>query len=331
MLTLFSVLHTPPVPFCAFMTDDAEAIVNYAADGAETKYGSALVTLVEIRGGAARALGAQMAVRGDGGYCGYVSGGCTEAAVAAEAIAAINKGIDRYLRLGEGSEFFDIILPCGGGITLAIHVVRNAKPLRQILSALQRRKRIALRYDPGAQAIVATKSHETVVSSWHYTSFIRAYKPNLRLIVCGRGIEVAATERLAIVSGLEVFSFERRSTDFDKTAIDQDTAFAVLFHDLDQELPLLEAALRQNPFYIGALGSKRTHARRCEGLWALGYTPDQTDRIKAPIGMFGPARDAGALALSVVADIVRTYAAGPPNELVGDQNVGSSEAVNKAS
>lgn len=45
------------------------------------EYGSALVTLVEIRSGAARALGAQMAVRGDGGYCGYVSGGCTEAAV----------------------------------------------------------------------------------------------------------------------------------------------------------------------------------------------------------------------------------------------------------
>lgn len=114
------------------MTDDAKAILTFAADGAETKYGSALVTLVEIRGGAARALGAQMAVRGDGGYCGYVSGGCTEAAVAAEAVAAINKGTDRYLRLGEGSQFFDIILPCGGGITLAIHVVRDVAPLRQI-------------------------------------------------------------------------------------------------------------------------------------------------------------------------------------------------------
>jgi xanthine dehydrogenase accessory factor len=162
MLTSFSLLHSPALPFCAFMTDDPEAIVNYAADGAGTKYGSALVTLVEIRGGAARALGAQMAVRGDGGYCGYVSGGCTEAAVAAEAIAAINKGIDRYLRLGEGSQFFDIILPCGGGITLAVHVVKDVKPLRQILSALQRRKRIALRYDPGTQTISAVKSQEKV-------------------------------------------------------------------------------------------------------------------------------------------------------------------------
>ncbi|QHG74734.1 XdhC family protein [Ensifer adhaerens] len=307
MVTSFSVLQTPAVPFCAFMTDDAEAIINYAADGAETKYGSALVTLVEIRGGAARALGAQMAVRGDGGYCGYVSGGCTEAAVAAEAIAAINKGTDRYLRLGEGSQFFDIILPCGGGITLAIHVVTDVKPLRQIMSALQKRKRIALRYDPGTQSIIATKAHEISTSSWSGPSFVRSYKPNIRLILCGRGIEVEATERLAMASALEVFSFDRRTRDFDETGIDQDTAFAVLFHDLDQELPLLEAALQKNPFYIGALGSRRTHERRCHALWARGCTPAQTDRIKAPIGMFGPTRDANALALSVVADVAQTY------------------------
>ncbi len=248
MLTSFSLLNTPSVPFCAFLTDDPEAIVNYAADGAETKYGSALVTLVEIRGGAARALGAQMAVRGDGGYCGYVSGGCTEAAVAAEAIAAISQGTDRYLRLGEGSRFLDIILPCGGGITLAIHVVKEVKPLRQILSALQKRKRIALHYSPGDQAMVAVKADEKAVTAWSDTSFIRSYKPNLRLILCGRGIEVAATQRLAIACALQVFCFDRRSRDFDETSIDQDTAFAVLFHDLDQELPLLEAALRQRAF-----------------------------------------------------------------------------------
>lgn len=128
MLNSFSVLDTPPAPACAFVTDDPAAIINYAADGAECGLGSALVTLIEIRGGAARALGAQMAVRGDGSYCGYVSGGCTEAAVAAEAIAAISKDTDRYLSLGEGSPFFDISLPCGGGITLAIHVVRDVRP-----------------------------------------------------------------------------------------------------------------------------------------------------------------------------------------------------------
>lgn len=117
------------------------------------------------------------------------------------------------------------------------------------------------------------------------------------------------TQKVAIASAFEVFSFDCRTNHFDETGIDQDTAFAVLFHDLDHELPLLEGALRKNPFYIGALSSKRTHERRCNALWALGLTPAHTDRIKAPIGMFGPTRDANALALSVVADVAQTYSA----------------------
>ncbi|MBY3259654.1 XdhC family protein [Rhizobium laguerreae] len=307
MLNSFSVLDTPPVPVCAFVTDDAAAIINYAADGADCGLGSALVTLVEIRGGAARALGAQMAVRGDGSYCGYVSGGCTEAAVATEAIAAISNDTDRYLSLGEGSPFFDISLPRGGGITLAIHVVRDVRPLRQVLTALERRRSIALHYVPGTQTITAVKAPIGAVSSWSETAFLRVYRPNLRLVLCGRGIELEATTRVAMASEFEVFALDQKSRDFDANMIDQETAVAVLFHDLDQELPWLEAGLRRKPFYIGALGSKRTHERRCQALRDLGYSPAETDRIKAPIGLFGPTRDANALALSVVAEVAQAF------------------------
>ena len=127
----------PTVPFCAIMTDDPETILNYAAERFEKDGKSALVTLVDIRGGSARPLGAQMAVGVDGGYCGYVSGGCTEAAVAAEAVDAMKRGADRFLLLGEGSTFFDIQLPCGGGITLAIHVLKDVGPLRRVLDSLR--------------------------------------------------------------------------------------------------------------------------------------------------------------------------------------------------
>lgn len=73
---------SPPMPRRAFLTDDCEVILRFAAERVEYNRGSALVTLVEISGGAARAIGAQMAVHGDGAFCGFVSGGCTEAAVA---------------------------------------------------------------------------------------------------------------------------------------------------------------------------------------------------------------------------------------------------------
>ncbi|MBB3398797.1 xanthine dehydrogenase accessory factor [Rhizobium sp. BK060] len=290
------------------MTDDQEAILNYVADGAE-KGGAALVTLVEIRGGASRSLGAQMAVLADGSYCGYLSGGCAEAAVAAEALEALRGGSDRCLRLGQGSGIFDIVLPCGGGITLAIHVVRDTKPLRQVLSGLGRRRRIALGYDPDAQSIAAVKAPDGGGAGWMEKSFVRSYRPNLRLILCGRGIELEAATRLAVASELQVFSFDERSQrpEFDEGDIDPDTAVVVLFHDLDHERPWLEAALKRKAFYIGALGSRETHKRRCSELWASGFTRVQTDRIKAPIGIFGPARDARALALSAIADVVSVY------------------------
>jgi xanthine dehydrogenase accessory factor len=85
--------------------------------------------------------------------------------------------------------------------------------------------------------------------------------------------------------------------------IDADTAIALLQHDLDLEMPVLHAALNANPFYVGALGSSRTHERRVRRLRDLGHSQAAIDCIKAPIGLFGRARDAQSLALSVTADI----------------------------
>jgi xanthine dehydrogenase accessory factor len=253
------------------------------------------VTLVEIRGGAARALGAQMAVHSDGSFMGYISGGCVEAAVAAEALAAIEHGSDRFLLLGEGSPFFDIVLPCGGGITLAIHIVRDPTPLKAAADALTQRRRIALQYDPTKQSITCDEPSST---GWFAGIFRVRYRPLPRLMIASSGIEADAVTRLAVAAGYFIAE--------NVGAIDADTAVLLLLHDLDKEEALLDRALESEAFYIGALGSKRTHERRCERLLGRGYSPDQISRIKGPIGLFGPARTANALALSVLADIAST-------------------------
>ena len=293
-----------PEPHAAFLSDDAIDILRFAADALEEGHASALVTLVEIRGGAARAIGAQMAVRDDGLYCGFVSGGCTEAAVAADAVIALNKGMDRNLRLGEGSPFFDIVLPCGGGITLAIHVLRDAAVLRHALTALRRRSPVRLRYHPGTQAL--SFEPEEGASGWEGDTFVRAYRPKPRLLVAGTPMEAGVVARLAAVSGYEVITIardEKPSPD----QFDADTAVALLFHDIDRELPLLDAALASSVFYIGALGSRRTHAKRCQALRERGNGEEDLARIKAPIGIFDKARDSRALAVSVIADIAQAY------------------------
>ncbi|NKC23026.1 XdhC/CoxF family protein [Ochrobactrum oryzae] len=55
---------------------------------------------------------------------------------------------------------------------------------------------------------------------------------------------------------------------------------------------------------MGCLGSRRTHALRCAALTEDGFSQEQIDRISAPIGLFGPARDARSLAVSILAEIM---------------------------
>lgn len=291
-------------PRAAFLSDDAADILTFAAEALEEGHGAALVTLVEIRGGAARAIGAQMAVREDGLYCGFVSGGCTEAAVAAEAVIALQKGMDRNLKLGEGSPFFDIVLPCGGGITLTIHVLHEPAALRLALAALQRRTPARLRYNPGMQVLSFEAGDGA--SGWEGDEFLRAYRPKPRLLLAGTPMEAGAVARVATASGYDVIVLDRGQMP-SSDQIDADTAVALLFHDIDRELPVFDAALASRAFYIGALGSRRTHARRCDALLQRGHDETALARIKAPIGIFDRARDANSLALSVVADIARTH------------------------
>lgn len=293
------VLTTPQK---AFSTDKAYDVLQFAIENIKTGLRVALCTLVEIRGGSSRPLGAHMAVSEDGRYCGYVSGGCTEAAIAAEALQAMKSGHDRFVMLGEGSPFFDIVLPCGGGITVAIHLVKNVEPLCSINMLVDQRRCASLCYRPGVEQL--SLGLEDPRTGWNGDGFITHYRPKVRMVLSGRSLEVETTASIARAAGYDVFLLEDEArTNVDPTMIDPDTAIALLQHDLDREIPVLEAALRALPFYIGALGSSRTHEKRVERLRRSGYSDEAIARIKAPIGVFGRARDAQSLALSVLADI----------------------------
>lgn len=288
---------SPIKPQQACQTDDHETILRFAAAALDAQCAAVLVTLVEIRGGAARALGAQMVVRGDGYYCGYVSGGCVEAAAAYEALEVMACGKDRSVAYGEGSPYLDIVLPCGGGITLAFHRLRQSAPLHHILERLAQRKAAALRYLPQFQRLDNVDIPQA--TGWDEDAFITCYQPKTRVVVYGRSVEALATASIAQAAGYELLTGD----DSQAQAVDEFTAVILLYHDLQRELPVLLAALRSRPFYIGALGSRRTHATRVEKLVSLGFTEAEIARIKAPIGIFAQARDARSLALSIVADV----------------------------
>jgi xanthine dehydrogenase accessory factor len=81
------------------------------------------------------------------------------------------------------------------------------------------------------------------------------------------------------------------------------SAIVALTHDPKLDDPALTAALKSSAFYIGALGSKQTHARRLERLQAHGFSPDELARIHGPIGLDIGARSPAEIAVAILGEM----------------------------
>ncbi|MGT2478667.1 XdhC family protein [Methylobacterium oryzae CBMB20] len=97
--------------------------------------------------------------------------------------------------------------------------------------------------------------------------------------------------------------------------LDRYCALAALTHDPKIDDPALEAALTAGCFYVGALGSRKTHAARVARLEAAGFSPEQIGRIRAPIGLPIGAVSPAEIALAVLAEIVAALRRAPRPEV----------------
>lgn len=303
-----------PLPVFAFL----------AAKAAQGKR-AALVTVMRLDGGSTRDRGAHMAVAEDGTVEGSLSGGCIEAAVAAEALAAIAADCPRTVLFGKGSRFRDIVLPCGGSVTLAINPVDAA--------AAAHGHALCLRREPFVLTLPLTRGSISLrpgTTSWRTRgrsqAFEVAHVPALRLHLAGHGEALEALVALADTMGIGcvVLTHDRaldarlsarhvavaRLTTADADiALDADawSAIAFLFHDHEWEVALVPQALASDAFYVGAMGGRITTARRNGRLADLGVPAALTDRLHAPIGLIPDARDPHTLALSALAEIVHAF------------------------
>jgi xanthine dehydrogenase accessory factor len=95
---------------------------------------------------------------------------------------------------------------------------------------------------------------------------------------------------------------------FQSMGLDVSTAVVTLTHDPKLDDPALESALKSDVFYIGALGSKRTHAKRKERLAEVGITDEMFARIHGPVGLNIGAKSPAEIAVSILGQIIEVRA-----------------------
>lgn len=299
-------------------------ILAFALARVDEGLGTVIVTLTGIEGSSPRALGAQMAVSADGRHIGSFSGGCVEAAVVAEAIAAMAEGRPRLVRFGAGSPYLDIRLPCGGGIDLLFNPVADRGAVAALVSLHARRQSASLRFSLDGAGLANDDMPRR--TGWQGADFHVAYSPALHVIAIGQGEELTAFTRLAAAYGAGAAAISPDTASlaalaaegFDTVPLytrtrlpplgsDPWTAILFLFHDRDWEEHLLPHALGSPGFYIGAIGSARTQRRRLAALEQAGVPAALRERLRTNVGLIPATRDPATLALSALAQIAEEY------------------------
>jgi xanthine dehydrogenase accessory factor len=155
--------------------------------------------------------------------------------------------------------------------------------------------------------------------------FLNVYAPTARLVIIGAVHISQALAPLARSLDYDVYVVDPRTAfasperfpdvplfaDWPDVAlpplhIDHYTAFVALTHDPKIDDPALLHAFQRDCFYIGALGSKKTHARRAERLKAQGATDADIAKIHAPIGLAIGAVSPSEIAVAIMAEITAT-------------------------
>ena len=153
--------------------------------------------------------------------------------------------------------------------------------------------------------------------------FLHVFNPPLRLIVVGAVHVAEPLAALARAVGYAVTVIDPRRAYADTERFpgavlldawpddalaelrpDRRTAVVTLTHDPKIDDPALRFALSAPVFHIGALGSKRTHARRIERLKEAGFPDGAVARVKGPVGLDIGAKTAAEIALSIMAEVV---------------------------
>lgn len=299
----------------------------------------ALATVVKTWGSAPRPVGAQLVIDADMAFEGSVSGGCVESAVIFEAVEAMRDGVCRVLSFGVSDDSaFEVGLACGGEIEVMVEPVGvgqgpAVEDLRALVAARAARRPVVWEVDTGTwgrRLLERDTSDADLEERFRTDKSVRGedgvfrgvHNPPLRLVLVGAVHIAQPLVQMAKLAGYDVVLCDPRDSFASATrfpderflegwpdealeafGLDARTAVVTLSHDPKIDTPALRVALASEAFYIGALGSTRTHAKRVAALGEAGLGEDVIARIDGPVGADIGAVSPAEIAISIMAEM----------------------------
>ncbi len=314
-----------------------DQIVEQALEWVAAGKGAVLATVVQTWGSAPRGVGSQLAISGETELAGSVSGGCVEGAVVEEAMEALQDGQPRILEYGvTNEEAFAVGLACGGTIRVMVEPVGvgrgpSVELLEQLAAARKAPQAVAYVVDTAnwsRRVVLAEDASEygdrfvSDKSGFEGETFVNIHNPPLRMMVVGAvhiaqplvqmarlaGYDPVVIDPRAAFASESRFPHERLVHDWPDEALqaeglDARCAVVTLSHDPKIDDPAIRVALKSDVFYLGCLGSSRTHAKRVARLQEAGFSVGEIAKIHAPVGADIGAKTPAEIAVSIMAEI----------------------------
>ena len=306
------------------MHELADTIERWRARGDRV----ALATVVATRRSAPRPVGSKLAVSEQGELFGSVSGGCVESEVALTAGEVIADGVPRLLTYGIEDELaWSVGLPCGGEIDIFVERFDGELPgegvTLTVLEGEHAGERLDAEVPPGPSRVLEVDGAQV---------FVEVLGPPPRLLVVG-AIDTAEELcraakalgwRTAVIDPRPALATRDRLPSPDELTVawpdeleaDGDTAVVVLTHEERLDVPALTKALAGDAFYVGAMGSRRTQAKRRERLLEAGLDEEQLERLAGPAGLDLGAHSPAEMAVSILAEVLAVRAGRDGGRLV---------------
>ena len=307
--------------------NDVDDILTPTSIWLKQKRRIALATVISTWGSSPRPIGGQMAIDENGEVIGSVSGGCIEGAVISEGINALKDGKSRLKDYGISNNLaWEVGLACGGELKIFIQPLNEEdKIVYSIVNSIKKREIVKLKINclTGHRKIDNTIDNQISYFDESKNEFIHIIEPKPRLFIIGAVHIAQALVLLAEIADYETILIDPRDHFATKDRfpnckiinewpdealsrfhLDKSSHLVTLTHDPKIDDLALIYCMKKNFGYIGSLGSKKTHSKRCERLLEKGFNNEELSKIHAPIGLDIKAKTPAEIATSTLAEII---------------------------